>query len=515
MNLASIIEPHPPDAVALRHGGRSVSYGRLRYLVEAAHRGLLARGLQVGDRVAVLFPSEPGFAVAYLAALSAGCVAVPLNPQSPDAELESELAAVGAALVVTGAPVAETRRHAIAAEGRDVVTLDELCGPGGEPGSGSAETDEAGDAGGTEGSGQPPVVERDRDDPAALLFTSGTAGFPKAAVLTHGSLLANLEQMELRLGLAPTAEDVGVLVVPPFHILGLNAVLGLTLYCGGSLLMLDRFEPSSFLSDVAAGGVTILAGAPQLFAALAGLDGDGGELAGVRLACSGAAPLPAEVAERFERRFGLPIRQGYGLTEASPTVTFPDLGVPTPPTSVGLPLPGVEVRLVDVDGNEVEPGDPGEILVRGPNVFAGYYGDPEATSAALDRQGWLHTGDIAVMAEDGSLSIVDRSKDLVIVSGFNVFPAEVEAAIERHPAVREAVVVGTPEAAHGEAVRAYVVPTADAWPEASDEPEGLSAEEIVAFCAGSLARYKCPSEVSFVREIPKGLQGKVLRRAVG
>ncbi|MGA8679135.1 MAG: AMP-binding protein, partial [Acidimicrobiales bacterium] len=261
--------------------------------------------------------------------------------------------------------------------------------------------------------------------------------------------------------------------------------------------------------------VTVLPGVPQLFAALlADGSASGEELASVRIAVSGAAPLPLEVAERFESMYGVPIWQAYGLTEASPTVTFPDLSAARRPLSVGVPLSGVEVQIVDPDGTTVEHGDPGEILVRGPNVFAGYFEDAAATKAALDGLAWLHTGDIGVMDDEGSLTIVDRNKDLVIVSGFNVFPAEVEHVLEEHPAVAEAVVVGAPDPVLGESVRAFVLPAASSWSETAPTPEGVSESELIEFCAERLARYKCPSAIVFVRQLPRGVQGKALRRAL-
>jgi long-chain acyl-CoA synthetase len=232
------------------------------------------------------------------------------------------------------------------------------------------------------------------------------------------------------------------------------------------------------------------------------------------MAISGAAPLPPEVAERFESRFGVPIWQAYGLTEASPTVTFPDLSAPRRPLAVGVPLPGIEVQIVDADGAVVDHGDPGEILVRGPNVFAGYFEDAGATKAALDRAGWLHTGDVGVMDDEGSITIVDRNKDLVIVSGFNVFPAEVEHILGLHPAVAEAAVIGVPDAVLGESVRAFVVPTEIAWPKGAAAPQGVNEIDLIDFCGRHLARYKCPSTIVFMRELPRGIQGKVLRRAL-
>jgi len=511
VNLATIIEPHPAEAVAFRHEGRSFTYGDLRDQARAARAGLARHGVERGDRVALVFPTTPAFAVAYFATLGCGAVAVPLNPESPIAELATELGTVRAKVVLLDGSRAAAARRPLTDLGYVVFEL----GPdgrliGGDAGSAATQSVAA------VGDDDPgPVVDCAPEDLAVLLFTSGTAGSPKAAMLTHANLRANIDQMELAVGLSPTVDDIGLLVVPPFHIYGLNAVLAIHLFVGARLVLMERFDPAALLDLVGREGVTILPGVPQLFAALVDYaPATGDELASVRLACSGAAPLPLEVAERFEARFGVAIWQAYGLTEAAPTVTFPDQHGTRRPLAVGVPLPGIEVKIVDADGASVEHGDPGEIFVRGPNVFLGYFEDAGATKAALDRAGWLHTGDIGVMDDDGSLTIVDRSKDLVIVSGFNVFPAEVEHVLEAHPAVAEVVVIGVPDPALGESVRAYVVPTADVWPEDAPAPVGVGEAELIDYCAGQLARYKCPGSVVFLRALPRGLQGKALRHAL-
>jgi long-chain acyl-CoA synthetase len=507
VNLAAIIESHPAASVALSHDGSQLTYGELRERAARVRTGLAGAGIVAGDHVALVFPTTPAFVVAYLGVLAAGAVAVPLNPESPIAELATELGTVRAAAVLLGGPRATAAAGSIADLGYQVFELGEdglLGGAGGGTGAGAAasEPEEA-------------MVDRASEDAAVLLFTSGTAGSPKAAILTHGSLRANIDQMSLAVGLAVSAEDVGLLVIPPFHIYGLNAVLGTNLFSGARTVLLERFDPASLLEVVAREQVTVLPGVPQLFAALESFpQATGKELASVRIAISGAAPLTAEVAESFEARFGVPIWQAYGLTEASPTVTFPDLKGTRRPLAVGVPLAGIEVQIVDADGGVVEHGDPGEILVRGPNVFAGYFEDVLATRAALDRAGWLHTGDVGVMDDDGSLTIVDRHKDLVIVSGFNVFPAEVEHVLEEHPAVAEAVVIGVPDPLLGESVRAFVVPRPDSWPEGAAAPDGVTGPELIEFCSRRLARYKCPSSVVFVRQLPRGMQGKALRRAL-
>jgi long-chain acyl-CoA synthetase len=351
-------------------------------------------------------------------------------------------------------------------------------------------------------------VERADSDVAVLLFTSGTAGEPKAAMLTHGNLTANLQQM-LRIPEILRSDDVGIVALPLFHIFGLNVALGLSLATGAALVLDTRFDPESSLRQVQELGVTTLLGVPTMFAAwadIAGSDGaDGSPLAGVRRAISGAAALDADVALRFERRYGIEIWQGYGLTEASPAVST-SLGTGrNRPGSVGRPLPGVEVQLVDDEDEPVLEGDTGEIWVRGDNVFAGYWRDATATAAVRTDDGWLRTGDVGVIGDEGDLFVVDRSKDLVIVSGFNVFPAEVERVIASVPGVSEVAVIGRPDPHTGETVEAVVVAA----------PGAAVTEELVrAYCSANLTRYKCPTTIRFVTELPRGLVGKALRRAL-
>ncbi len=349
------------------------------------------------------------------------------------------------------------------------------------------------------------VVERDDDDLAVLMFTSGTAGFPKAAMLTHGNLQSNIEQMQANEARMQTPADVSLGVLPLSHIFGLNVVLGLSFYAGSRVVLIERFDPTSALEAVQRHGVTILPGAPGMWTAWASLaDVPDDAFASVRIAASGAAKLPLEVGETFKRRFGVVIAEGYGLTEASPVVTT-SAGEHEKPGSIGAPLPGVRVRLVDAEGDDVLVGDPGEIWVSGPNVFKGYWRDEEATAAALTEDGWLRTGDVAVVDDDGQLFLVDRVKDLIIVSGFNVFPAEVESVLLEHPAVEACGVIGVSHPYTGEAVKAYVVVA----------PGGsVEEDELIAFCAEHLARYKCPEKIMFVDEIPLGTTGKILRRTL-
>ena len=492
MNLARIVEDHPDDAVALINRGSPTTYGDLRTPVDAVRGGLAELGLEPGDRVAIVAANNPYFVVSYLATLGRGCVAVPLNPTSPPAELARQLSVVGAKALFVGPravePVGALDRAA-------TPELQHLVAPPGAQLEGATPLDALLD------SAPVAVADRSPSDVAVLIFTAGTAGAPKAAMLTHGSLRANIDQVQSLPERRIRPDDVFFGVLPLFHIFGLNVVLGIGLAAGASILLVERFDPVSALTSIREHGVTVVPGAPPMWTAWATMgDAPADAFAGVRLATSGASKLPEETAAAMERRFGVVIAEGYGLTEASPVVTT-SVGGPKA-GSIGKPVPGVEVRLVE-DGEDALLGDAGEIWVRGPNVFPGYWGDPEATAAALTPDGWLRTGDVAVADDDGNLWIVDRSKDLIIVSGFNVYPAEVEEVLLEHPGIAAVAVIGVDSPYSGEAVKAYVVP----------EPGvALEEDEVADFCATRLARYKCPTKVMFVDELPQGLGGKVLRR---
>jgi long-chain acyl-CoA synthetase len=493
VNLASAIDGHPPEAPALVGPGGVTTYGELRSQVAEIRGALVTRGVTPDDRVAIVAANNRFFVAAYLGVLGAGGVAVPLNPLSPPPELDRELTLVGARLAL----VDDTGGSAFGEEvvtgpaDLDVVAIGELAG--GEPA---------------------PLAERADDDLAVLLFTSGTAGLPRAAMLTHGNLRANIDQIRAATASGAgdpaqgptTADDVALGVIPLFHIFGLNAVLGLALTVGASVVLVERFDPPATLALLAEHGITVVSGVPTMWRAWADLPspdaGDANPMATVRLGVSGAAALEPALRGAIASRYGVVLAEGYGLTEASPVVTS-GVGRQAPDGSIGLPLPGVLVRLIDRFGEDALVGDPGEVWVKGPNVFAGYWDDPEATRAALTDDGWLRTGDLAVVDDDGFLWLVDRTKDLIIVSGFNVVPAEVEAVLMGHPDVSEAAVVSVPDSHSGEAVKAFVVPVAGAR---------IDEAGLVDYATRHLARYKCPSIVTFVDELPHGLTGKLLRR---
>ena len=494
MNLAHILEGHPDDSVALVSRGRPTSYGNLRAQVAAARGALRELGVERGDVVALLCGNSRYFVVSYLATVGLGAIACPLNPTSPAPEIESELRVVTPKAVVIEPAAFATWEHihasvagavkvVIATEGHqlsDAHTFEELLA--------HAPVD---------------IVEVDESHPAVYMFTSGTAGSPKAAILTHCNLLSNIQQTMTDERIVAT--DVVFGVLPVYHIFGLNVAIGLTLAAGACVVLVQRFDPVSTMETITERGITIIPGAPSMWIALAQLDHPSRDVfAKVRIALSGASKLPEQTAHSLNERFGLKIREGYGLTEAAPVVTS-SLHSQWLPGSVGLPVSGVELRVVDEDGEDVLVGDTGEIWVRGPNVFAGYLNDPEATERVKTSDGWLKTGDVGVIDDEGHLFIVDRAKDLIIVSGFNVFPGEVESVINSHPDVRESTVIGTAHPHTGESVRAYVV---------CEPGVHLDEDALIDYCRGRLARYKCPSKVLFVDALPRNLIGKVTRYAL-
>lgn len=501
MNLASIVDKHDAARPAIISRGRTTSYGELRDQIESFRGSLIELGVGPGDRVALMCGNGRWFVVAYMAVVGAGAIAVPLNPLSPTPELQAELAIVDPKVVLveaSGVPsFAAVDRGSVPSLTLVVVT--DASSAGAVAGSAVVRTFDDMLTG-----PKARWVEVNDSDPAVLIFTSGTAGSPKAATLTHLNLLENICQ-NFSTSDHIQEGDVVFGVLPMYHIFGLNVVLGMSLMAGACVVLVQRFDPVTAVETFAARAVTIVPGAPPIWVAMSMMEGlDRSAFSTVRLALTGAARMPQEVSERLRAKFGLDLREGYGLTEAAPVVTS-SVGVQNRPGSVGRAVEGVEVRIVDESNNDVPVGDSGEVWVKGPNVFVGYWNDLEATARVLDSDGWLHTGDIGLVDDDGYLYLVDRAKDLIIVSGFNVYPAEVEGVLMRHPAVLEAGVVGVSHPHTGEAVRAFVVlkPGAEA-----DE------DALIDHCHDHIARYKCPSKVLVVDELPHNRLGKLLRRAL-
>jgi len=496
VNLASIVDDHPADAPALISQSRTTSYGALRDRVAAFRGALQGLGVGAGDRVVILCGNDPSFVVALLATIGLGAVGVPLNPTSPGPELDRQVADVTPSVAVVGPMAASAWRDVASGAGAAVAHV--VTMPGTEL-DGSLAFDDL--------LKSEPVaaVDVEADTLALLMFTSGTAGSSVAAMLSHGNVLANLAQIRTSGPDRLTAEDVVYSVLPLNHIMGLTVTLFLTLDVGATVVLVQRFDPVTALDTVRERGVTVIPGAPPMWVAWSQLPAEQlAPLRSVRVATTGAAKLPEAVATTLAERCGIVLREGYGLTEASPVVTTSS-GIEPRLGSVGKVVPDLELRLVDLDGTDALAGDPGEVWVRGPNVFLGYWNDAEATARVLTEDGWLRTGDVAVSDDDGYLWLVDRAKDLIIVSGFNVYPAEVEEVIAELPGVADVAVVGVAHPHTGEAVKAYVVPEAG---------KQLDEEAVIAHAHDNLARYKCPTKVLFVDVLPRNLSGKVLRRAL-
>ena len=478
-------------AVAFLHRGSSQTWAEVDAAVDAAAAGLLALGLERGDRVGIHLPNTLDFPVAYFGVLRAGLVAVPLNPGYTRDELRHTLGDSGARALVTARGTAQTAQL-VAAE---VETLEHLvvtgaatAPPGGttwdallEQGAGAGRVD----------------VPIDAEDLAVVIYTSGTSGRPKGAMLPHRALLANLEQ-GARIDPPVMAEDdVVLLVLPLFHIYGLNAALGGVAKHAATGVLVERFDPVETLAEIRRTGVTNVVGAPPMYVAWSMLPDIGDAFSSVRIAVSGAAPLPAAVLHRVLDVTGHHVFEGYGLTETAPVLTTTLMSEVAKPDSIGRPIPGVELKLVDETGEEVDEDDPGEIVVRGDNLFVGYWPDG---ADGPGEDGWFATGDVAYADQDGDLHLVDRRKDLILVSGFNVYPREVEDVLAAHPDVQESAVLGIVHPYTGESVKALVVTVPGAR---------VSADDLIAHCARSLARFKCPTSIEFVDELPKGATGKV------
>ncbi len=475
MNLADLLLAAADDSPALVTP--TATWTRAE-LASAADRvaGAISAATEPDARVAILAGNDEHFIVAYLGILRAGRVAVPLNPSAPRAELDGEIAAVGVALVIVG-----REQHSPTA------TIPSLTTTAALEHAPIAES-----------------VDRESNDLAVLLFTSGTAGMPKAAMLTHGNLIANIDQVQSAPGLKFVEGDVGLGVLPFFHVFGLNVVLGLSLAARATLVCLPHFHRDESIAAITEHRVTVIAAVPAIYHAWLDSNADAAAFASVRLAVSGAAALGVDTIEALLQRFDLRVHEGYGLTEAAPIVTTTAVDAAVRPGSIGPALPGVDVRLVDRDGDDVLAGDPGEVWVRGKNVFVGYWNDADQTARVL-VDGWLRTGDIAVADDDGWLTLIDRAKDLVIVSGFNVYPGEVEAALVAHDDVEQAAVVGEPDPRSGERVVAFVVAREGANP---------TATILTAHLRRRVARYKIPQRFEIVDELPQTFAGKVLRRAL-
>jgi len=509
-------------------GGRlveaSLTYAELDRLVDHFAAGLQSLGVRKGDRVALLLPNCPQFVIAFYGALRAGAVVVPCNPLYTPRELRQQLADSG-----TGTLVALSRLHPVARAARDgtpvrnviLTNIKEYFPPplrllftlAREKREGHRATIDlaAGERSFQDvlraGGAVRPVDVRP-DDTAVLQYTGGTTGVPKGAVLSHRALVANVMQSRSWNPQLVEGRERGVTVMPLFHVYGLTVIMGVSVATGSAMVLIPRFELEHVLRAIHKHRPRSFAGAPRIYVAAASApDLARYDLRSVEVFQSGSAPLPIEVQTQFEQQAGGGrVLEGYGLTEAAPvTHTTPRRGQ-RKLGSIGVPIPDVDAKIVDLETGtrDLPVGETGELVVRGPNLMDGYYERADETKLAL-RDGWLFTGDVARMDEDGYFYIVDRKKELIIVSGYNVYPRDVEEVLYAHPAVLEAAAIGIPDAERGEVVKAFVVlrPGVSA-----------TADELRTHCGASLARFKIPAEIEFRATLPKSAVGKVLRRAL-
>jgi long-chain acyl-CoA synthetase len=493
LNLGTILQAHAherPEAPVLRAGDLELSYGELDRTARGIATSLRERGVQPGDRVALLAPNVPEFTMAYFGILYAGASVVPINVLAAGPEVAYFLEDSGARLLIAHPLFEQSARAGAAAAGVPVVLAVSEGGDDTVGGMARAEPIEA-------------LHPTSPQDTAVVLYTSGTTGKPKGAELSHSSLLMNCTVVVP--ALVPPTEDAheALATLPLFHTFGQTVIQNGMIAMGGSFTLLPRFTPAEAFELIERDRLTIFAGVPTMYFAMLHHRGDRAyDISSLRVCLTGGAPMPVEVMTAFEEKFNVEILEGYGLSETSPVASFNVIGKPRKAGSIGYPVWGVELCIRNDADEPLPEGEHGEICVRGHNVMKGYLGRPDASKEAL-RGGWFHTGDIGYRDEDGCYWIVDRKKDMILRGGFNVYPREVEEVLYEHEAVAEAAVIGVPHESHGEEVKAVValVPGASVTP-----------DELREFCKERLAAYKYPRLVEIIDELPKGPSGKILKR---
>jgi len=467
------------DRTALVVGDRTWTYRDLDAACSVLAGRLARLGLHPGDRIGLHLPNSAEFVLAYYAAQKVGVVPLSLNVTYAADEIAYIVGDAAPKAVVTAAAVAASLppRDRMPSVRHVLHTEDLTVREGAEPAR---------------------ALDRDRDETAAILYTSATTGRPKGVMLTHANIVSNAWATVRHLAL--TSEDRGLCAVPMFHCFGQNFIMNALVTAGAQLVIQPRFVPDAFHDAVVRHRITLFYGVPAMYIVFLAME-RALDFASIRLFFSAAATLPLDVERRWHERYGRPITQGYGLTECSPFAAW-NHDVRIRAGSVGTPIENVEMKVVDGEGREVADGELGEILIKGPNVMKGYFGNPQATAEAI-RDGWLHSGDIGYRDPDGYYFLVDRVKDMINVAGFKVFPREVEEVLFRHEAVREAAVVGVPDPLRGEAVKAFVV---------LQEGRPVTPEELQQVCRDAVASYKVPETIEFLGALPKNPTGKILKK---
>jgi len=461
----------------------ALTYAELHGLTNRLANSLTTLGVGPGDRVAVMLPNGPDFIVAYYATLRLGGIVVPINTLLREAEVCYELQDSEAKVLIVWEGVAEEamRAFARAPACRYCLVAGERIPEGAHSLQGLL-------------SGAWPSFEpchREGQDTAVILYTAGTTGQPKGAELTHDNLSSNTLATITLMGLRP--DDVVMAALPLHHSFGQTCCMNAALAAGATLSCMAEFSATEMLERFSRERITVFAGVPTMYYYLTRRVGEAAPVHNLRLCITGGAPMPIWILHEFEKRFGVTVLEGYGLSETSPVASFNVRGQPRKVGSIGVPIPGVQMRIVDEAGQELPPGEIGEIVIRGPNVMKGYYRRPAETAQVI-RHGWFHTGDLAYMDEDGYFFIVGRKTNMIIKGGFNVYPREVEIALESHPAVLDVAVVGVPDEALGEEVKACVV---------LHEGQRITADELIAYCRERIAAYKCPGIIEFRDSLSK------------
>jgi long-chain acyl-CoA synthetase len=496
LNIADYLERHAtqtPDRIAIRFEGRSITYGQLNCDANRLASSLRANGVAASDRVALYLPNVPEFAVAYYAAQKLGAIPVTINAILKLEEVRYLLDDSGASVVIT---MDELTGHV----SDDCTSLRQriVVGPKGtKPGWVALAELQAG------GSDRFDSVQRSADDIAALLYSSGTTGFPKGVSLTQHNIHSNI-------ALPPQARysdyrpgDRLATFLPLFHVYGQNYIMNAAILAGATIVLFPRFVPDVVLRAIGEERITHFFAVPTIYINLLAMDLSGYDLSSLRYEMSAAATMPEEISRRWTERFGRRVFEGYGLTECSPFSCYND-SVEHRFGSVGRAVEGFELKIFDESDREVPFGEQGEIVIHGEGVMQGYWMRPDESKTSL-RGGWLHTGDVGRMDKDGYVYITDRVKDMINVSGFKVWPAEVEQYLYKLPGIQEAAVYGIPAGAQGEKVVVAVVLKVGAT---------LTAEEVIAYCREHIAAYKVPAQVDIVKELPKSPSGKLLKRVL-
>lgn len=482
-----------PEKVLFVHEGRHIQVGDVVEKVERLSAALLGLGITKGSRVLLMLPNVPEYVISYYAILRIGGVVVPANVLLRERELHYLMDDCEANAII--APSVSSPDVVAAAEALD--SRPQVIFWGDNAPDGFLRLERLIEEHGPTDS----FAFVMPDDTAAIMYTAGTTGRPKGAVLTHYNLLGNTRACVKLINLKPRDRLIGL--IPFFHAFGQTAVMNTALAAGASVVLVPRFDPEETMRAVKDYLVTVFVAVPTVYSILLSHSKvDSFDFSSVRYCISGGSALKPELLWDFQKRFSLTILEGYGLAEATAVATFNHLRQEPRPGSIGTPIEGVEVVLMDDNGNQVLPGQVGEIAIRGEYIMKGYLNRPEATRKVM-QGGWFRTGDLARQDEDGYLYIVDRKTDMIVKSGFNVYPREIEELLLDHPAISEAAVIGVPDPVQGEAVKVCIVLRSGAQ---------LSAEEIAAFCRQKLARYKCPRYVQFYQQLPKSPSGRILKK---